>query len=570
MRKLLMSLGARANTTWARKTPCMCSPRQEPLNRIDAKNTSHADVVASANHVDSARSVRERLANDVMDSVRCATNRYVRCIAAFLLPLTAVASGFANPATEQNAVRASFVGLPAPFSPHLFILRIEMAKDDLTPLIQDLLYAEDYRLLHDPVGQAVRRTIDAGVADDFICGQLRERVAKHKISQAFDGPYRMPQLTDGDIAYGFDMHRKPILVPVQYFNGHSLCVAGSGAGKTVRSRWLALQIIPLVDGCWLFDFRKREFQILVPYLSRLGVELIDVGARQLRLNPLQLPDNVNPYEWASRAADLLVLILRLPARADKLVHTTLLELFESFGVMRGGTRFPTLFDLREAIACNERANPQARQAILDSLDPILLSLRDVLAYRKGWSTADLSKKHIVFELGEVAEADKDLILNTLIIQEFTSRVCRGISNPQMDLWISCDEAARLVSASSATGGLSDLIGLVRGTGVGIDLSVQSSDVAASILSNTALKSIGRCGSATDYDVVGSAMGLTADQRRYLTHTLIPGLFVGQVGEGDWRYPFLYRIPPMNFSNANTASPTCRVELPHSLPCEGKS
>lgn len=235
-------------------------------------------------------------------------------------------------------------------------------------------------------------------------------------------------------------------------------------------------------------------------------------------------------------------VLRFPARADKLVHATLLELFESFGVMRGGKNFSTLFDLREAIARNERANPQARQAILGSLDPILLSLRDVLAYRRGWSTADLSTRHIVFELGEVSEADKDLSLNTLIIQEFISRVCQGISNPRMDLWFSCDEAARLVSASNASAGLSDLMCLVRGTGVGIDLGVQSSDVAPPVLSNTAFKSIGRCGSASDYETVGSAMGLTADQRRHLTHTFVPGLFVGEVGEGDWALSLLVPHP----------------------------
>ena len=29
---------------------------------------------------------------------------------------------------------------------------------------------------------------------------------------------------------------------------------------------------------------------------------------------------------------------------------------------------------------------------------------------------------------------------------------------------------------------------------------------------------------------------------WCAHHLVPGLFVGQVGEGDWRYPFLFQVP----------------------------
>jgi hypothetical protein len=318
----------------------------------------------------------------------------------------------------------------------------------------------------------------------------------------------------------------------------------------------------------LFDLRKRDFAVLEPYLARLGIRLIIVPARCLRLNPLQVPQDVDPREYASRVADLLVQVLRLPARADKLVHATILELYDSFGVLRGGGRFPTLFELRETIAHDKNANPSARQAVVDSLDPILLSIRDVLCYRRGWSTNELARHHLVFELGGVSEADKDLILNTLLIQEFASRIARGLSNGRMNLWICLDEAARVVSTTNPTGGVADLISLVRGVGVGLDLSIQTSDVAPSILSNTCCKFLGRFGNPADADSIGSAMGLSAEQRRYLTHTLVPGMFVGQVGEGDWRYPFLFRVPFVDFSRrtAGTDEPAAFVAARALPPC----
>lgn len=210
-----------------------------------------------------------------------------------------------------------------------------MAKNELPKLIEDLLYAADHRLLDDSVGHAIRRVIDAGVADEFITGLLHERVGKNRIAQAFAGPFRLPHLYHGEIVLGFDVKKRPARVPLQYFNGHSLTVAGSGAGKTFRSRWLALQIAPLVEGMWLFDLRKREMAILQPLLARVGVELLVVPARLMRLNPLQIPEGVDPYEWASRVGDLLVQVLRLPARADKLLHHTIFELFENAGVFDG-------------------------------------------------------------------------------------------------------------------------------------------------------------------------------------------------------------------------------------------
>jgi hypothetical protein len=209
-----------------------------------------------------------------------------------------------------------------------------------------------------------------------------------------------------------------------------------------------------------------------------------------------------------------------------------------------------LFDLFEAIKRDKSSNHQARTAILDSLEPVLLSLGpEVLAYRYGWSSNELARMHIVFELGGVSETDKNLLLNSLILSEFTSRIARGISNPKMNLWICLDEAQRLCSGvKNQTSAIADLVGLVRGTGIGLDLSVQSANgVLPQIISNTATKIMGRCGSMADYSAAGSSMGLSAEQIHWGQMNLTPGKFIGQLGEGNWRYPFVFNVPLMNFS-----------------------
>ena len=169
-----------------------------------------------------------------------------------------------------------------------------------------------------------------------------------------------------------------------------------------------------------------------------------------------------------------------------------------------------------------------------------------LAYRYGWTTKELANRHICFELAGLSETDKNLFLNYLILSEFTSRISRGISNPKMNLWICVDEAQKICSSSNNTSAIASQIGLVRGTGIGLDLSLQSMDkVLPQIVSNTATKVMGRCGSMADYAAAGHSMGLNAEQIQWAQMNLEPGLFIGQLGEGQWRYPFVFRIPPMN-------------------------
>ncbi len=432
-----------------------------------------------------------------------------------------------------------------------------MAKEQLPQIIEDLLYAEERRLLDDPVGRAIKEVIQAGVADDFIRGFLHDRVRKNKIQEVFAGPFPMPHLTDGDLILGKDQRGNPISIPFYYFNEPSLNVGSTGSGKTTRGKFVALQMGTRVKGLWLPDFVKREFAALKPLFRRLGIDLIIVPARRLRLNPLQVPEHTNPLDYAPNISEILVRTLVLPPRATKLLHTTILSLYEEFRILEGSKYYPTLFDLRESIARNRKANPQAREAVIDSVDPVLLSLKDVLCYRYGWTTTELAKHHIGFEFGGVSETDKNLLFNTLIIGEFLSRISRNISNPTMDLYICCDEAARLVGKEDSS--ISNMIGLIRGTGIGLDLSVQSAQVASSIFSNTPNKFIGRCTNAADYKAVGSSIGLTQEQCRWLAIHLVPGTFLGHLGQGSWRFPFLFRVPKMNLQRGHSKKPRTEEE-----------
>ena len=431
--------------------------------------------------------------------------------------------------------------------------------NDFPPLTEEVLWGLEYDLFDDDVGQAQLDIWEAGVCDERIAGMIKHRVSKHRLAQAMSGmPFRPAKLTDGDYVIGFDSHRRKLLSWIQFLNGHALRVSASGGGKTTSLYSVILQIAARDSKCgrcsmWLCEMSKKEMAVMRPYLARLGIDLIVIEGRSWRINPLQLPLGVEPTDWIPRVADMLIEVLELPPRASKLLQSKLFRLYRQFGIIEGKTAYPTLFDLFEEVRQDQQANRQARMAVLDNLEPVLLSLGpEVLAYRYGWPSWELARRHLVFELGGLAETDKNLILNSLVLAEFTSRIARGVSNPTMDLWICCDEAQRMCARSGSTGhsAIGSQIGLVRGTGIGLDLSVQSaSDVIPQVFSNTATKILGRCGSAADYSAMGNSMGLTAEQIRWAQLNLRPGLFIAQLGEGNWRHPFVFQVPPMTLGPA---------------------
>ena len=417
-------------------------------------------------------------------------------------------------------------------------------------LTENVKYCWQNGLLKDKVGRSIFRIYRAGVCDEEIAQMFESRASKHKYSEEFYGPqiFKEAELKKGDYVLGTGKKNEPLRSYIQYLNAHCLTVAGSGSGKTTASYFKILQIAGNLKGIWLFDLIKRVFRFLKKYLAGLGVDITILNGRSLRINPLQLPLGVELSHWIPRVADMLEDVLELPPRASKLLQAKLFPLYNKFN----RDEFPTLYHLFEAVKVDKTSNHQARVAILDSLEPVLLSLGPkVLAYRYGWTSHDLSSKPIVFEFAGLSEVDKNLLLNTLLLSEFTSRVSRGISNPKMDLFIFVDECQRICSSSTRTSAIANLIGLIRGTGIGLDLSLQSTNnILPQIVSNTATKILGKCGSDPDYTVAGRNMGLNSEQIEWAKTNLDRGKFICQLGEGRWRYPFVLNIPDMNIKKSH--------------------
>jgi len=405
---------------------------------------------------------------------------------------------------------------------------------------------------NDPLGQKLKLLYHKGILDPWTIGQINKRVDKQLRKEAFRTiPFKQPQLHLGQLILGADEKHHPIKSPIQYMNAGSLLVANTGSGKTTLVSYYAMQIAQYVRGLWLVDLRKKEFRLLKAEFASMGINLVIVRSRKFKINPLQVPYRVDPYEYASTIADVLVKVLNLPPRASVLLSSSIIKMYKEFNIFNGGQKYPTLFHLFEAVRNNKAANSQARQAILDNLEAILLAFgTEMLGYYRGWPVHELAKLHMAFELTGQPEAGKDLVLNYLVVAELISRISQGISNRPMDLWMSIDEGQRLFSQKKESIGhggnsITDLAGLVRGIGAGLFISVLTpDDLSNKIPAITSTKLMGRCGSIGDYNAAGQFIGLTQEQIIWFAHNVVPGMFVGQVGDGSYRYPFLLRVPKM--------------------------
>lgn len=424
--------------------------------------------------------------------------------------------------------------------------------DILSDIDKKILIGSEMGVFNNPLGRKLRQLHGLGVLDPWTIGQINSKVDKRLRKEAYRrNPFKQPQLHSGELTLGADDKHCSVKSPIQYMNAGSLLVANTGSGKTTLISYYATQIAHHVRGMWLVDLRKKEFRLLKAEFANRGIDLVIVRSRKFKINPLQVPVHVDPYEYASTIADVLVKVLNLPPRASVLLSSSIIKMYKKFNIFNGGQKYPTLFHLFEEVRNNRAANSQARQAILDNLEAILLAFgTEMLGYYRGWPVHELAKLHLALELSGQPEAGKDLVLNYLVVAELISRISQGISNQGMDLWMSIDEGQRLFSQKKESIGhggnsITDLAGLVRGIGVGLFISVLTpDDLSSKIPAITSTKLIGRCGTIGDYTAAGQFIGLTKEQIFWCAHNMKPGMFVGQVSDGPWRYPFLFKVPKM--------------------------
>lgn len=422
---------------------------------------------------------------------------------------------------------------------------------DNDSLFQQVLWGQQRNAFADPLGQSLLQCFKLGVRDPLVEKLIRGKLHPLQVREATGGlpPFKAAQLDHGEVILGRDVYGGTVGLRADAIPSGILAVANTGAGKTTLLTQLAI-LIALRCPAWLIESYKRSLRRLLRPLRRVGVSLVVLQPEEWRWNLLESHLG-NPRHHLAMAVDLLMRLLDLPARARSILNQCIHELYQQYGVWGGPvSAWPCLFDVYEWLHARPGTNAQAREALLDRLASLLVSLTPrCAAWRRAWSLADLARHSIIFEAGGASESVKQVLIESILFSLFQREVEAGLFNGPLELWLAFDDAQRFFSESgqgtdSSLTPMDELAGIVRGCGIGLAIMPQSTlGLSRRLLPNLATKLMGRLGCGADYAAMASDLGLNQAQLEYAKLHLQPGTFIGQVATGGWREPFLFTVPP---------------------------
>ena len=419
-------------------------------------------------------------------------------------------------------------------------------------VFRDIVWGIHHDAFDNEIGKALIRAWSLGARDPKIGNLIQAQVHPLQVREAFGEllPFRKPRLQSGKIVLGASSDGREVRVPLPWLNAGLLLVGNTGASKTNLIKWLIVQIASLVKGLWTTDLYKQDLRHLKPLLSRVGVHWVVLRPRDLRLNILQAEGD--PATYVPLAIDLLNRVLEVPVRAVSILRAVCFQLYDEFGIWRGRRdEWPTLFDCYEQIKATPGLNVPAREALLDRLGALLVQVTPVVAAnRSAWKPSELSRYHIDFEMRGASEQIRTLTVSHLLFSVLYHRLEQGASNRRLDTVIAFEDAQRFFSDRSSTSQditpVEEIAGLIRGTGISLWGACQSmAGLARGLIPNLTTKIMGRLGSHEDYRRLGADMGMNPQQIEWAKLHLGPGQFVAQVAEGQWRRPFVLKVPRLD-------------------------
>ncbi len=422
-----------------------------------------------------------------------------------------------------------------------------------SPLLADMVYGVKHGLFEDDLGRSLHQVWSLGVSDELIDGMIKARVRSCQVQEAFGHvpPFQKSHLDNGEVVWGKGLWNEVIRQPAQDLCSGMGVFSGTGGGKSNLLSFIAPQIAARGANVWLAEMYKTQLRQLRPVFQRLGKDLVVLRADGWKYNPLYAECR-DPHVHLLMVVDLLDRILDLPLRARSILLQGCHELYRKFGVWDGKSKtFPCLFDLFEWVRSTPGLNPQSRDAILDRLGALLASRAGrCMAYRVGWNPVDLQRFSVIFEMRDVSEQIKQLLLETCLYSIFQYEYQRGVVNAPLSLFIAFEDSQRFLSSNQQTKGeitpIAELAAVERGSGKALCILGQTTHgISRPLMANLTTKIMGRLGTHEDYQTLGADMGMDAAQIVWAMKNLKAGTFIGQTSIGNWREPFVFRVPHLN-------------------------
>ena len=404
-------------------------------------------------------------------------------------------------------------------------------------------------LFRDPAGRALIRSRAHGGGGEHVERLINQRISRAEYEQLYHGvnPFRAPILPKGQIPFGVDTQGKVIELDPNLLRAHMVTFGGPGAGK---SAWIFFYLPALCSwGARILavDLYKRHLRRLFAIFATMGLTLAILDWRQLRYNPLQSPIK-DTRLYLSVIGELLCKTMDLRALSKVTLRRCLSELYEHYGIDGDTptTKYPTLCDVLQWFGEKGKAlNYSVRAVVTEKLEGLVRGFgEEIISFHRAWTARDFREQNVVLELAGAPENVKGLMLNSINFGVFQALIEQGIPNQDLRYLCVLDDPQLLLQDYGAEAvPFAELVAVCRGYGVGLCLNLQSHyGVSDLLLGNIGTRFLGRVGRGETYASVGRDLGLSAEQLDWAKKNLKPGLFVGQLGEGEYREPFLIQTP----------------------------
>ncbi|MGQ9468678.1 MAG: ATP-binding protein, partial [Nitrososphaerales archaeon] len=331
--------------------------------------------------------------------------------------------------------------------------------------------------------------------------------------EEIDGEIKLGKVIQGSKElYNFGLSREEL-------NQHMLITARSGAGKTTLIIQIIRQLISTNVPFIIFDF-KRDYRHLV----RNFPQLVVIGWRDLRINPLEPPPEVSLSEWKQQ-------FLNIFGHVEAIWHGSTQYLLEAIDKAIEEKNGPVTLEevYRKITETSETSRKMQEYAsvVETRLYGLLSKLRETINNERTLSDMErLLNLPVILELDGLGRDEANILALWFFYWIYAYRRAKGIRGRLLHVLI-IDEAKRIFTGteqySQTTTEYSgippaDLVcDEIRDFGEGIIASDQEpTKLSNSLKANTYTKITGFLGNGKDISDIAEAMDLSDEEREAIT------------------------------------------------------
>jgi len=229
-----------------------------------------------------------------------------------------------------------------------------------------------------------------------------------------------------------------------------VCITGmSGSGKTNFAFNILENFIGKDKPFLVFDW-KKSFRPLVHIDPSLFVFTIgnDSVSNLFKTNINIPPKGVSPKEWITVLADLLSESFSASFGVHKIILETLDEVFEGWGVYKGGKHYPNWLHIKKMLEIKAKDSKGRESQWYESAQRIASVLTfgnfgKTINYegKKSFSIEDLFNKRVIFELSSLSNVEKKFFCEFVLTYIYKyKKAGESKSNNKFNYAILVDEA----------------------------------------------------------------------------------------------------------------------------------